>query len=64
MGLKDLSTEEMSKVVIAYEPVWAIGTGVVATPDQAQEMHKFIRDLLVELFDAEVCREYDHPLRR
>jgi len=55
VGLADLSKEEISKVVIAYEPVWAIGTGVVATPDQAQEMHKFIRDLLVELFDEEVA---------
>ncbi|MCD4710966.1 MAG: triose-phosphate isomerase [Bacteroidales bacterium] len=55
VGLTDLSKEDMSKVVIAYEPVWAIGTGVVATPDQAQEMHKFIRDLLVELFDEEVA---------
>ena len=42
-------------MIIAYEPVWAIGTGVVATPDQAQEMHKFIRDLLAELFDSEVA---------
>jgi triosephosphate isomerase len=55
MGLEGLTKEDMSKVVIAYEPVWAIGTGVVATPDQAQEMHKFIRDLLVELFDAEIA---------
>lgn len=55
IGLKDISTEEMSHVVIAYEPVWAIGTGVVATPEQAQEMHKFIRELLAELFNQEVA---------
>jgi triosephosphate isomerase len=55
VGLAGLSREDISKVVVAYEPVWAIGTGVVATPDQAQEMHKFIRDLLVELFDDEVA---------
>ncbi len=55
VGLSGLSREDMTKVVIAYEPVWAIGTGVVATPDQAQEMHKFIRDLLVELYDDEVA---------
>ena len=55
VGLAGLNKEDMSEVVIAYEPVWAIGTGVVATPDQAQEMHKFIRDLLVELFDGEVA---------
>ncbi len=55
VGLKDLSKEDMGEVVIAYEPVWAIGTGVVATPAQAQEMHKFIRDLLEELYDPEVA---------
>lgn len=55
VGLKGLSKEDMGKVILAYEPVWAIGTGVVASPEQAQEMHKFIRDLLVELFDAEVA---------
>ena len=55
VGLAGLSREDMDNVVIAYEPVWAIGTGVVATPDQAQEMHKYIRDLLVDLFDAEIA---------
>ena len=55
VGLAGLTKEDMGKIVVAYEPVWAIGTGVVATPDQAQEMHKFIRDLLVELFDKEVA---------
>jgi triosephosphate isomerase len=55
VGLAGLNREDLSQVVIAYEPVWAIGTGVVATPGQAQEMHKFIRDLLEELFDREVA---------
>ena len=55
VGLKGLSAEEMSQVIIAYEPVWAIGTGVVASPAQAQEMHKFIRGLLVELFDGQIA---------
>jgi len=55
VGLAGLTLEDMSKVIIAYEPVWAIGTGVVATPDQAQEMHKFIRDLLLELFGPELA---------
>ncbi len=55
VGLAGLNKADMQKIVIAYEPVWAIGTGVVATPQQAQEMHKFIRDLLAELFDAEVA---------
>ena len=45
-GLFHLSKEQMKEVVIAYEPVWAIGTGVTATSEQAQEMHGFIRSLL------------------
>lgn len=57
VGLAGLKKEDMARVVIAYEPVWAIGTGVVASPDQAQEMHKFIRDLLVELFDKQVAED-------
>jgi triosephosphate isomerase (TIM) len=40
------SVTDWSKIVIAYEPVWAIGTGVVATPKQAQDTHMFIRDWL------------------
>ncbi len=50
--LFDLSEEDFKKVVIAYEPVWAIGTGKTASPEQAQEIHKFIRDLLKEKFGA------------
>ncbi len=45
-GLFSLPEENFRKVVIAYEPVWAIGTGLTATPDQAQEMHKYIRGLV------------------
>ena len=45
-GLFHLSKEQMKEVVIAYEPVWAIGTGVTASSEQAQEMHAFIRSLL------------------
>lgn len=52
-GLFHLSADEFSNVVIAYEPVWAIGTGLTATPDQAQEMHAFIRKLLVEKYGKE-----------
>lgn len=48
--LFDLSKEDFEKVVIAYEPVWAIGTGKTASPEQAQEIHKFIRDLLTAKF--------------
>ena len=54
-GLKDVCAEKMANVVIAYEPVWAIGTGKTATPAQAQEVHAFIRDLLVKLYNAEVA---------
>lgn len=54
-GLKGLSKEEALKIVIAYEPVWAIGTGKTATPEQAQEAHKYIRDLLVKMFNKETA---------
>jgi triosephosphate isomerase len=54
-GLKGLSADEMEKVVIAYEPVWAIGTGKTATPDQAQEVHQFIRKLITQIFSKEVA---------
>jgi len=50
-GLKDVSKEQMAKVTIAYEPVWAIGTGKTATPDQAQEAHAFARKILADMFD-------------
>ncbi|MFH1888946.1 MAG: triose-phosphate isomerase [Candidatus Omnitrophota bacterium] len=50
-GLKDIAEENMLKIVIAYEPVWAIGTGRTATSDQAQEAHKYIRDLLVKMYN-------------
>lgn len=53
-GLKDVSASDMSNVVIAYEPVWAIGTGKTASPEQAQEVHAFIRNLLTELYSVEV----------
>lgn len=53
-SLADLSPEEMEGIIIAYEPVWAIGTGKTATPAQAQEVHKFIRGLLSKMFSAEI----------
>ncbi|MBI5689563.1 MAG: triose-phosphate isomerase [Verrucomicrobia bacterium] len=49
-GLEGVSKEQAPTVVVAYEPVWAIGTGKVATTEQAQEVHAFIRGLLVKLF--------------
>ena len=54
-GIFDLSEKDFIKIIIAYEPVWAIGTGKTATPDQAQEMHKFIRDKIVEKYSQEVA---------
>lgn len=54
--LKGVKKEDMDKVVVAYEPVWAIGTGETATPEQAQEMHSFIRSLLGMLFNAETAK--------
>ncbi len=56
-SLFGLTAEQMLKVVIAYEPVWAIGTGKTATADQAQEMHAFIRQLLTKKFGANVANE-------
>ncbi len=53
-SLAELTEEEMAKVIIAYEPVWAIGTGKTATPDQAQEVHHFIRGLLKKRFSDEL----------
>jgi triosephosphate isomerase len=54
-GLKGLSAEQAAKVTLAYEPVWAIGTGLTATPEQAQEVHAMIRGLVAELYDAELA---------
>lgn len=56
-GLFHLDAAAIKKVVIAYEPVWAIGTGVTATPEQAQEMHAFIRQLLEKKYGAETADE-------
>jgi triosephosphate isomerase (TIM) len=47
-ALDGLTVSDMERIIIAYEPVWAIGTGVTATPEQAQEMHAFIRETLAE----------------
>jgi len=54
-SLKDTSVVDILKVVIAYEPVWAIGTGKTATPAQAQEAHKYIRGLLEKMYNKEVA---------
>ena len=54
-GLAGLTAEQMEQIVIAYEPVWAIGTGKTATDEQAQEAHSFIRGLVQGLFTPEVA---------
>jgi triosephosphate isomerase len=56
-GLEGVSKELAASVVIAYEPVWAIGTGKVATTEQAQEVHAFIRGLLTNLFTEPVAQK-------
>lgn len=55
-ALYGLSRQEAEKVVIAYEPVWAIGTGIVAKPEQAQEVHCFIRKLLSNIYGEELAQ--------
>ena len=56
-GLFHIGKEAWEKVVIAYEPVWAIGTGETASPEQAQEMHAFIRNAISDKFGKEVAQE-------
>jgi triosephosphate isomerase len=56
-GLAGLSAEKLEAVTIAYEPVWAIGTGLTATPEQAQEVHDFIRELLGQMYDKKTAEE-------
>ena len=56
-GLFHLTAEQMKEVVIAYEPVWAIGTGKTATPEQAQEIHAHIRSLLTTKYGKELSDE-------
>ena len=54
-ALTSLEAEQASRLVLAYEPVWAIGTGLTATPEQAQEAHAFIRESLAKRFNNEVA---------
>ena len=56
-ALKNLDVKEMERVVIAYEPVWAIGTGRTATPEQAEQMHSYIRRLLHEKCGEEIAQK-------
>jgi triosephosphate isomerase len=54
-SLRGIESEQMLKTVVAYEPIWAIGTGKTATPDEAQEVHAFIRNVLIDLHGLEVA---------
>ena len=54
-GLFNLSAEDFGKIILAYEPVWAIGTGKTATADQAEDMHAFIRGVITEKYGKEVA---------
>ncbi|MDO5491129.1 MAG: triose-phosphate isomerase, partial [Bacillota bacterium] len=56
-GLEGIPAEAIRKIVIAYEPIWAIGTGRTASPEQAEEMCAFIRQTLIELYDEETADE-------
>lgn len=52
-----LSAEQISKLIIAYEPVWAIGTGKTASPEQAQEIHQYIREIIQNSFGSAVAQK-------
>ncbi len=54
-GLFHLNSDDFKKIILAYEPVWAIGTGLTASPAQAEEMHAFIRNLIAKQFGEEVA---------
>ena len=54
-GLRDLTASDLERIIIAYEPVWAIGTGRTATPEQAQEMHAFVRRVFTGRFSQEAA---------
>ena len=54
-GLFHLEKKDWKSIVLAYEPVWAIGTGETASPEQAQEMHRFIRELIAKVYGSDVA---------
>jgi triosephosphate isomerase len=56
-GLEGITAEQMGTIIIAYEPVWAIGTGKTATPDQAQDVHAFIRSVLSDIYNQQVSEQ-------
>jgi triosephosphate isomerase len=56
-GLKNITSDDMKKIIVAYEPVWAIGTGKTASPQQAEDVHAFIRGLVKSLYTNEIAEE-------
>ena len=56
-GLAEISADDMKNIIVAYEPVWAIGTGKTASPAQAQEVHEFIRDLIEITYSLEIAND-------
>jgi len=54
-SLRGIEGADLAKLIVAYEPIWAIGTGRTATPEQAQEMHAFVREVLAEIGDADAA---------
>lgn len=56
-GLFHIQNEDWERIILAYEPVWAIGTGETASPDQAQEMHEFIRETVLKRFGSNIAEE-------
>jgi triosephosphate isomerase len=56
-GLNGLTASDLDRIIVAYEPVWAIGTGRTATPEEAQEMHAFIRRVFADRYSNEVASE-------
>ena len=55
MIMRDLNPNHWNQIILAYEPIWAIGTGVNATPDQAQQIHKHVRDQIFQAFNKEIA---------
>ena len=62
-GLSGLTASDLDRIIVAYEPVWAIGTGRTATPEQAQEMHAFIRRVFAERYSDQAARSAANSLR-
>ncbi len=55
LGLDGITLDDVKKITIAYEPVWAIGTGETATPEQADDVHRYIRQLIAVIYDKDVA---------